>query len=647
MPSSATIAPVSLFVLLVVILPVTIDALSNTAPTEVLPDANGVTSLTLTVAPATISVDGAVTFTTRAWHYKGSALYPGPTIRVRAGGRLLITLVNGMESSADIDDARMMNQYRNVNLTNLHTHGLHVSPEIDNIFARVHAGNSSLFNLSIPSDHAPGMHWYHTHVHGASTLHIMGGLVGALFVEPPATLAEFANMTQDVLVMTRLQFAAEKGTNGSPTQDCGQEFANFDPFKKPSMYELINDTASRIPLNAKFKSGVPTNFMLVNGRFNPTHTIQSGERRLFQIVYAAGEGNPLLRIQTGNRSGDPNACTIHVVGWDGVYISGVPRLQTSIQLIPATRVAAIVTCSGATAGTKYFVNAVDGSDTFTVLTLVISGTAASTPSLPSIIAVRRPVYLTDLRSKNATTTWHMHFSQGGRNTCLFHIGMGANCNAYDVAQALPGSTDKNCPFLEFPGELGYNRSKHRIYVTVGDIVEFVVHGLGKSPHPLHIHVNHFQLVSYTSLTNLLNFSDWMTIGDWRDTVPALDGVLKVRFAADTFAGEAVVHCHVLSHEDQGLMATFLIQNATSGPKSTTAPTTKMTATSSKPTTRKPTTSTPLTTVKQTTSKPLTTVKQTTTAPTQASSTAKPQATSKPTAAGATPTPKPTAPKPPN
>jgi hypothetical protein len=74
------------------------------------------------------------------------------------------------------------------------------------------------------------------------------------------------------------------------------------------------------------------------------------------------------------------------------------------------------------------------------------------------------------------------------------------------------------------------------------------------------------------------YTDWLTVGDFRDTMPALDGVAVVRFVADRFTGEIVVHCHALMHEDRGLMDTFLIVASGATPSPTTVTTTTVAAT---------------------------------------------------------------------
>ena len=74
-----------------------------------------------------------------------------------------------------------------VNTTNLHLHGLHVSPSPydaatgtcgDNIRCTVRPGSELTFTAAIPDDHPTGTFWYHPHVHSTTALQV-GGLMAA------------------------------------------------------------------------------------------------------------------------------------------------------------------------------------------------------------------------------------------------------------------------------------------------------------------------------------------------------------------------------------------------------------------------------------------------------------------------------------
>ena len=69
-------------------------------------------------------------------------------------------------------------------------------------------------------------------------------------------------------------------------------------------------------------------------------------------------------------------------------------------------------------------------------------------------------------------------------------------------------------------------------------------------HPMHLHTNAFQVIS----------PDGTPERAWRDIVQVKAGQqarFRVRF--DDFAGKTVQHCHILDHEDLGMMGVLEIQ----------------------------------------------------------------------------------------
>ena len=104
--------------------------------------------------------------TTTGMVYNGSLV--GPAFHVYPGDRVEINLVNNLNES-----------------TNLHFHGLHVSPgnTSDNIFLNVEPGKTLHYVLDIPKDHDPGTNWYHSHLHMLSYGQVSAGLSGLFIIE--------------------------------------------------------------------------------------------------------------------------------------------------------------------------------------------------------------------------------------------------------------------------------------------------------------------------------------------------------------------------------------------------------------------------------------------------------------------------------
>ena len=98
-----------------------------------------------------------------------------------------------------------------------------------------------------------------------------------------------------------------------------------------------------------------------------------------------------------------------------------------------------------------------------------------------------------------------------------------------------------------------------IPIKMGDVVEFYSEGINE--HPSHIHVNPVQIVE---TSEPLGSSDkgYLAIGDWHDTVLLHVKWAKMRMFMADFPGDYVVHCHILMHEDIGMMGLIDVDDST-------------------------------------------------------------------------------------
>jgi len=128
-------------------------------------------------------VSDGVSFTGRG--YNGA--FGGPVMRFSRGTTVVIETVNNLAPDGDDDNNSNYNiPLRNPNATNLHFHGLHVSPQHfgDNPFRTFENGGKSSFSvIDVRSDHPPGTYFYHPHHHGSSALQVSEGMVGIIIVE--------------------------------------------------------------------------------------------------------------------------------------------------------------------------------------------------------------------------------------------------------------------------------------------------------------------------------------------------------------------------------------------------------------------------------------------------------------------------------
>jgi len=435
----------------------------------------------------TKSING-VTFTTRLF----DGLLPGKTWRMSPGETYTVTLRNTLGA----EDQGVSNTIRDVNWTNLHTHGLHISGEspADDVFSVAEPGASLDFTYRVPCDHSGGTLWYHPHHHGSTAIQVGGGAIGALLVEPN----EFENTT---FPSWYTALSADELVLVIQTLD----------FEKVS--EIGRD------VDELFTADSNAALTVINGEYQPTLCLEAGAWRKWRIVHS----NTDITTNTYSLDADADACSLYLLSKDGVLVHGAnnraPRHIASNELYftMASRADVAIACS--TPGSY----ALQNDDGDLIATVLVTGTETA-PSALSTFHPLRPSYLQSL---------------------LFYDG---DVNTESVRFA--GGRDSTINNQEFTAHDDY-----LFEITAGDVQEWTISGVyapngDEVDHPYHVHVNHFQLMDCGD-----GPTGWSNAGDWLDTM-GFEGT--VRFHTDTFGGHVVIHCHRLEHEDEGLMGVVYI-----------------------------------------------------------------------------------------
>ena len=187
---------------------------------------NGVLTATLEVDTATLLVPDSVggqRLNLRAYRLAGTtdprfrlndprfrSAFPGPTFRVQRGDLVRILLINELPQLGPQDSNEACNQptatplasyvpdiyqscFHGPNLTNIHYHGMHVTPDStstvvgDDVLMAIAPGDNLQYSFRIPQNQSPGTHWYHPHKHGSVALQVTNGMAGAFIVEDTTT----------------------------------------------------------------------------------------------------------------------------------------------------------------------------------------------------------------------------------------------------------------------------------------------------------------------------------------------------------------------------------------------------------------------------------------------------------------------------
>jgi FtsP/CotA-like multicopper oxidase with cupredoxin domain len=169
---------------------------------------------TLEMGEVTLTIAGE-TLTTRAYRQAGTAYsIPGPTLVMEPGKKYVLRFHNTLPYEAP---SPQHNVFKDPNVTNLHTHGLHLSGESpgDDVTRFFEGGFGGDFVYDIPSDHMGGTYWYHAHHHGSTFLQVSSGAFGLIIIDdsldniPPNVAA----MTERHLIMAFLD-PSVAGTGG-------------------------------------------------------------------------------------------------------------------------------------------------------------------------------------------------------------------------------------------------------------------------------------------------------------------------------------------------------------------------------------------------------------------------------------------------
>eukprot|EP00656_Telonema_subtile_P024985 TRINITY_DN27123_c0_g1_i1.p1 TRINITY_DN27123_c0_g1~~TRINITY_DN27123_c0_g1_i1.p1 ORF type:complete len:512 (-),score=96.87 TRINITY_DN27123_c0_g1_i1:34-1569(-) len=470
------------------------------------------------------SADTPISFNTRG--YNGAI--PGPTIRVKPGDTLTINLANQLLPDTD----GLANTFRLVNTTNLHLHGMHLSPMnlSDDVFRRVAPGSTATYQYTIPADHSPGTFWYHPHVAGSSSLQQGGGMAGTLIVDPldnDSLPVELAAMKEEILLLQHLCFH-----NRGKYQDSTPYLNHLNVVK------YSGDLVAPEP-SFKFPDQVPS-YYLVNGQFQPNITMQPGEFRRLRLI--GGGTSVFLELRLTPEHPNQTACDIYVIAKDGVYVEQAYTDSFPL-LVPGSRLDLAVRCNStgryslaSQPDAPYNSKLMESTAVFqgTIASLVVAG-EAMTMAAPNKLPPR-PAYMPDLRNSAAATQFNVAFETLG-------------------GPFVPGPP---FPVMRINGQSFSNKDNYVLNITLNKLQEWVVgiagaSNLGAGNHPFHLHVNPFQVVSIGTEPDDILLG--IKVGEYRDTLPLISFArLVIRFVPDRFTGRVLFHCHLTPHVDLGMAA---------------------------------------------------------------------------------------------
>ncbi|OGO56225.1 MAG: copper oxidase, partial [Chloroflexi bacterium RBG_16_72_14] len=456
----------------------------------------GVVQVSIEARRAPINVNGT---TANLVTYNGQL--PGPLIRVHNDELLRLNFRNGLP-----DDGQLNFLGHPMWTTNIHTHGLHVTPDInmngtygDYMLAMANPGETLTYEYDLTRHPAGNLNFYHPHIHGSVTDQMWGGLSAPLVVEDAgAAAAVLAPFAEQVLVLKDISLS---GSEPAPH-------------------------TSRM----QYMHGLEGNIVMVNGQVNPRLTIVPGEVQRWRIVNACTARFFRLSLQ---------GHVMHVVGTDGGLLDK-PYPVTELLLSPGERADLLVKADQATASYRwlslpYSRGGMSALQQVTLMTLTYQAPRRKS-ALPAPMAIP-PVVDASARRMTAADTG-MDFGMLPQRRLALTMGMGA--------VGIDGIT--------------YVDHEH-CYMTMSDLgtweVWEVVNESGMD-HPFHHHTNSAQVLSING-GNAGYASLYTSAPAWKDvTIVPARGSVRLLMPVMDYAGMAMIHCHIIEHEDIGMMGIWHI-----------------------------------------------------------------------------------------
>jgi FtsP/CotA-like multicopper oxidase with cupredoxin domain len=461
-----------------------------------------------------------------------------PTLRVKPGDTVNIGLTNtvgqvpaGPSEVISSASKKCGDSTMTLSSVNLHFHGLNVSPKCHGdevIHTLINPGQTFSYSLHIPRNEPPGLYWYHPHVHGLSSSVVQGGASGAIIVEGLENIQPAVRGLPERLLVLRDQQLGDP-----PTQrDKRQPVPNWDLSVN---YVPVSYPAYR-PAVIRMKHGTRELWRLVNAGANTILDLQlqyDGAAQPLQIVALDG-------VPTGSQ--------------DGTQMGSIVT-QKHILLPPAGRAEFIVTGPAVDVAKAMFVTrAIDGgpasdSNPARPVAVIQNGSEdVPLPRMPERSGQPNPQRFKGLLEAAVTARRTLYFSETAG--ALEH-GASAPGESGNFYITVKGQT----PQTFYPDE------RPAIVTYTGAVEDWTIQNRSAEVHEFHIHQIHFLLLAVNGVPvkpRRQQFYDTYQVGYWsgKGRYPSITARMDFR---GPVTGDFVYHCHILDHEDAGMMAVIRVK----------------------------------------------------------------------------------------
>jgi FtsP/CotA-like multicopper oxidase with cupredoxin domain len=456
----------------------------------------------------------------------GGTMVEAPTLRLNPGDTLMLDFVNQLdvaaaaikghshENMSGMQHAHMKDgapvdpctdTFMDQNTSNVHFHGLNVPPVChqDEVVHTLVQPSTTPFHykIQIPANEPPGLYWYHPHPHGFTNIQVNGGASAAIIVGGIEKIKpQVAGLTERVLII-RQQFK----DLGSWVPGPNQLTVNFQQAISPAA-----------PL--------------------PVIQMKPGEKQFWRVLNATTQGFLALQVLFGNTPQQ-----VDLISLDGVPVTGDPMV-TTMNLPPAGRAEFIV----------------QGPPTGTAATLSTAGFDTGSVGNPNPAqALASVVPTTDGNARASSMPATSAGSPGPQRFAGLAALKPTATRALYFSEAAEGTNGPVGFFLTVKGQqpkLFRMNQPPAIITKVGAVEDWTIENHSSEQHAFHMHQIHFLVLEVNGVpVQNPTMQDTVNVDFWNGKLPYPSVKVRMDFRDPEINGTFVFHCHVLFHEDGGMM----------------------------------------------------------------------------------------------
>jgi FtsP/CotA-like multicopper oxidase with cupredoxin domain len=477
------------------------------------------------------------------------------------------------------------------------------------------------YKIVLPKFHAPGTHWYHPHNHGSTALHIIDGIAGALIIEEEGDAQipvdeDLVWMLQEIIdpnPLTEVEIDSNRTKRKVSTDQLVYNCASFPPNAAFTVNGYYQPTLTMRP-------GELHRWRFINGTATPRGFIKL--QLVKSMDDATQLPNPLTNDSIKSIKTTPQS--MYQIAVDGISLFGKsPKPKQCFDLIAANRSDFLVQLEAGTylllkspidsRGNGGNGNRQGPQDPQVLAIIQVTGDSIpdnQKKSMPATIPGTFPNYLQPITDdqlvrnadgsiysrpvvfdiKDETTGLGcLHYDRNIKSAMpaprLFQVN-GKEFNAlneesprYTPAPAPTSTKDDVVGYVTgtFTSDPSLRTPEEPLPETVqvvklGTSEQWIIYNYTNLIHPFHIHVNPFQVVEIYSPNDddqpqqipLEERVWWDTFGipaaTFKDGKLDTPGHIKINSRFWDYWGEYVFHCHILIHEDLGMMQNVYVAN---------------------------------------------------------------------------------------